>query len=185
MPCARGNYFMRKAIVTALMTLFVAQGALAQATRSTTTASRPSSTTKSGNFGLGVMLGDPSGLTAKVWTSRATAFQLGLSYSWGDYFAILGDHLWHFPNALAGAGGGANQFVPYLGLGAVLFFDDDGNFRDRNDRDVALGARIPLGIEFLPRAIPLGVFAEVVPGVGIVPDVFGFVQGDIGARFYF
>jgi hypothetical protein len=153
---------------------------------STAKASRPNSSSKSGgNFGLGVMLGDPSGLTAKLWTSHSTAFALGLSYSFGDYFAILGDHLWHFPNALAGAGSPANQFVPYIGLGAVLFFDDDGNFRDRNDRDVALGARIPLGIEFLPRTIPLGVFAEVVPGVGIVPDVFGFVQGDIGARFYF
>jgi hypothetical protein len=150
------------------------------------TAARPSSTSASGNFGLGVMLGDPSGITAKNWLSSARAFDIGLSYSFNDYFAILGDYLWHFPGTFTGRVG--NQFLPYVGLGALVFFDTGNGYFDRkHDRneEAALGARIPLGVEFLPKSLPLGVFAEVVPGVGLIPSVFGFVQGELGGRYYF
>lgn len=132
------------------------------------------------------MLGEPSGITAKYWLSRSQAFDVGLSYSLNDdYLALMSNYLWHFPTVFGATGSVGSQFVPYLGIGGVLAFDEDGPFdRGRGD-DVALGARIPVGVELLPRAVPLGIFAELAPGVGLVPEVFGFLQGEVGGRFYF
>ena len=35
------------------------------------------------NFGIGLVVGEPTGLTAKYWTSQTTAFDLGLGWGWG------------------------------------------------------------------------------------------------------
>jgi hypothetical protein len=146
-----------------------------------------------GGTGLGVMLGDPSSLTFKHWTSGTTAIDGHLSYRFGDYVAVMADHLWHFPGAFNSMTRGkiSNQFLPYVGLGGALFFSGEERdrkkflYRDQEFRSVALGARVPLGIEFLPRNLPLGFFLELTPGVAVVPAVFGFFQGGIGARYYF
>src|SRR5258708_2242053 len=62
---------------------------------------RPSGSSGSGNFGLGVMLGEPTGLTLKSWTSGSTAFDVGVSYSFDHYVELLADYLWHFRNAFS------------------------------------------------------------------------------------
>jgi hypothetical protein len=160
-------------------------------------AAQSNSGTGQGLLGAGVMFGEPTGLTAKYWLSSATAVQFGLAYSFGDYFEILVDHLWHFPNVGPSISDGkiSSEFVPYMGVGGALFADTRSSssasrsshfFRDStSDSSVALGIRIPFGIEYLPRKLPLGVFLELVPGVGIVPKVFAFLQADLGIRYYF
>ena len=147
-------------------------------------------------LGLGVMLGEPSGLSLKYWSSSVNAVQFGLAYSFGDYVAVLGDYLWHFPRALSSATHGSisQEFVPYIGIGGVVFIDNSGSLRSGSrhffqdssrSNSVAAGVRIPLGIEFLPHALPLGIALELVPGLGVIPGIFGFIQGDIAFRFYF
>lgn len=148
--------------------------------RSSTSSSRGAQGSSSGSTGLGVMFGEPTGITLKHWLSGDSALQFGVTYSFNNYFALLGDYLWHFKFK--------PQFTPYVGLGAEIFFDSSNSFAQRFNRDnpssVDFAMRIPLGIEFLPRKVPLGIFAEVVPAVGLIPGVFGFVQGDIGIRIY-
>ena len=51
--------------------------------------------------------------------------------------------------------------------------------------DAGKEIRIPLGAEWNPRSAPIGVYAELAPGIGLAPGTFGFVEGGIGARFYF
>ena len=160
-----------------------------------TSSARPSASGSSGNLGLGIMLGEPTGLTLKNWLSSTRAFDLGVTYSFGNYFAVLGDYLFHFPGAFSSSARSdvANDFVPYLGIGAIAFFDTGSNgierngFFRRNDlgSSVGLGVRIPLGLEFLPRSAPIGIFAEIVPGLGVIPSTFGFIEGVVGGRFYF
>lgn len=191
-------------IVTLILVCFsvvaapvVANAAPAASNSSSTTYHlRPSGGGSSGNFGLGVMLGEPTGLSAKYWLSNAGAIDFGLTYAFGAYFALLADYLWHFPQAFASSGSHGSEFVPYIGVGAILFFnsqdhyayDQFGNrvvyYHGYGGSSLGAGLRVPLGLEFLPRKAPLGVFAELVPGVGVVPGMFGFFQGDIGIRFY-
>lgn len=150
--------------------------------------SRPSGSATSGDIGLGAMFGEPTGLTLKSWTSRRTAFDVGVAYSFSGFFEILGDYLWHFPGAFANASRGrvSSEFVPYVGIGVEAFFDtEDANAGGRRDSSNAgFGLRLPLGLEFLPTGAPLGVFAEIVPGLGLAPATFGFLEGVVGARFY-
>lgn len=179
-------------LACALMPISNAAAAAAPAHRGTSTVStgRPSSSASSGNFGLGLMLGEPTGLSAKYWLSRNNALQFGLTYSFDHYVALLTDFLWHFPG-LFGSSSAASQFVPYVGIGGELLFDTgyyepyDGRYYRGHWHDgFNLGMRVPLGIEFLPHKAPIGIFAELVPGIGLIPGVFGFFQGDIGIRFY-
>lgn len=140
-----------------------------------------------GSFGLGVMLGEPTGLNAKYWMTRESALQFGLSYSFNNYFSLFGDYLYHFPAAFAATRGGS-QFVPYVGVGLEAFFlnaDSHHGYYYGSNSSFDLGIRVPLGIEFIPRQTPLGIWVELAPGIGIVPGTFGFVQAVIGARFYF
>lgn len=137
-----------------------------------------------GTLGLGVIFGEPTGFTGKHWVGGDRAWDGGLAYSFNSHFLIFADHLWHFPRAFSGHRGGPflQQLTPYLGVGGVFM---TGGSSKKYESSVALGVRIPLGIEWKPANPPLGVYVEVAPGVGIVPGAFGFVQGGLGVRYYF
>ncbi|MBC7693755.1 MAG: hypothetical protein H7222_18460 [Methylotenera sp.] len=159
-------------------------------------ASRGASAT-SGRLGLGAMLGDPTTLTFKYWLSSSTAFDGHIGSSFGDSGVVMGDYLWHFTGSVGSLTNGkvSSNFLPYIGLGGVLFFNADndnrhGIFYDSNGRSfgrnsAAFGARVPFGIEYLADSIPFGFFLELTPGITIVPRIVGFFQAGIGARFYF
>jgi hypothetical protein len=134
-------------------------------------------------FGLGVMFGEPTGITAKYWHRSTQALDFGVTYSFGNYVILLADYLWHFPNAFSSIthGKAASEFAPYIGVGGTLSLENNR----RNSNHAQLGVRIPLGIEFRPSYPSLGIFLELVPAVAIAPSVFGFLQGGIGIRYYF
>lgn len=141
-----------------------------------------------GNFGLGVILGEPSGLTAKYRVSPKNAFDAGLAFSFNSFVMVYGDYLWQFRGAFAGKSGErfVRELTPYVGAGLSLFMASAGGNRFYTGTSTAgLGIRIPLGIEWTPAEPPLGVFVELVPGLGIVPSTFGFFQGGAGVRYYF
>lgn len=142
-------------------------------------------------FGLGVILGEPSGISGKYWLDNRAAIDGALAFSFDNYFMLYSDYLYHFP----GAFGHSNEFVsrltPYIGIGVMLLVEtEDTGAKGRtyfqsNQGSAGLGVRIPLGMEWRPADPHLGVFAELAPGLGIVPATFGFLQGGIGIRYYF
>lgn len=147
--------------------------------------SRPGSYGSGRDFGLGVQLGEPTGLNAKYWMTRESALQFDASYSFNDYFSLGADYLYHFTDVFPGRVG--SQFVPYLGFGLVTFFGTGPygeNDYNRSNGSFDFGFRIPVGVEFLPRRAPIGVWAELAPGLGVVPATFGFIQAVVGIRFY-
>ncbi|HPI28598.1 MAG TPA: hypothetical protein PLS75_08980 [Candidatus Marinimicrobia bacterium] len=124
-------------------------------------------------FGLGIMLGEPSGLSGKYWMSEKNAIAGGLAWSLShDYMHVHADYLIH-NNNLINVSGTTLPF--YYGLGAGIGLGDDFH----------LGARIPVGIEYFFADRKFDVFFELVPVVGLLPD-FGFgVSGAIGLRYNF
>lgn len=147
--------------------------------------SRYSSSGAGGDFGLGVQLGEPTGLNGKYWLTRQSALQFDASYSFNEYFELGFDYLYHFTDAFRGRVG--SQFVPYLGFGLVSFFGtgySGENDYNRPSGNADFGFRIPVGLEFLPHGAPIGVWGELAPGLGVVPDTFGFIQAVVGIRFY-
>lgn len=171
---------MIRSKISILALSVLAMSSLAHAAPHSTASSKPSG--DGGNLGLGVMFGDPTGVDLKYWLQSDRALHFGLAYSFDHYGELMGNYLFEFPHVFRGSTGA--QFVPYAGIGAAFFFGADDGIHGHND-NAALGVRIPLGIEFLPHGTPLGITAEIAPGVGIIPGTFGFVQGYLGARFYF
>lgn len=140
------------------------------------TASTSSQSFKHGNFGVGVIFGEPTGLSAKMWTTKKTAFDIGLAWSFSDNgnFHIHGDYLFH----KFGIFGVSKGSLPlYIGIGGRMLF--------RDNADDKIGVRFPIGLEYFFDDWPIAVFGEVVPILDLAPSTDGEINGGIGVRFYF
>src|SRR5262245_29283149 len=104
-------------------------------------------------LGLGVALGDPTGINLKKTLGSNTAFDstLGLDFIGDDGFSIHACVLWD----LRLAGGDPGQLNGYLGIGGKLGFADyDGHhFHDHDhdddfddDDELWVGGRAPAGL---------------------------------------
>jgi len=135
-------------------------------------------------IGLGLMAGEPSGFSAKVWTGPHVALDAGLGYSYwmyGEALQIHGDVLWHTSSLLQSSQDG---YLPlYIGLGArVKLANEYGD----QDYPLRAGLRIPFGLEYVLASVPIGLFFELVPVIDLTPDARGFGGNSaIGFRYYF
>ena len=137
------------------------------------------------NFGIGLALGSPSGLTAKYYLNEKNAIQgtLGLGFLDGNFMNVTVDYLFHF-NLM---GKDSFKLDAYAGLGAFFhkWFDDnegDGN----DDKELwGIGLRVPLGLSFIFAKLPIDIYLEVAPGFALVGRTGFGVSGALGFRYYF
>lgn len=151
-------------------------------------------------FGLGIMLGAPTGLSGKYFLSSDTAldFGLGTIYRYRDregVHAHLG-FLWH-PFSLASAR--AFELPLYFGVGGRLLYGDRCYRYDRGrcayyyNNYTALGARGSLGIAFDFNRVPIDIFIEVALVLDFIVDrddryddaLYLDFNGAVGLRYYF
>lgn len=135
------------------------------------------------NFGFGIVLGDPTGGTAKLWLNRdnALAFSLGSSFFGSPRIGV--DYLWHFlafdtdiVNLYAGPGG-------VIGIGEGKGFWNKGRFI-RTGNNIGIGGRGIFGLNVVPRKTPLEIFLELGVLIGFVPDFGSAADAAVGIRFY-
>lgn len=133
-------------------------------------------------IGIGAIIGEPTGLSLKAWTSGTTAFDAGLAWSLGRYDAINihADYLWHSFKPFNEIESG--QLPIYYGVGGRIVFAD--NFPNQGDNQAIIGIRGPVGLNYLLEDAPIGLFLEVAPILNIVPETDFDVDGAIGIRFY-
>lgn len=137
-------------------------------------------------FGLGFVIGEPTGLSAKLWTSRQNAFDFGLGWSVGGdrisgYDGVRNgsrihfhmDYLWHSFSAIRSS----ERFPLYYGIGGRL--NSGGGY------DNSFGVRGVFGIAWLPHSTPIDVFLEVVPVFQLIRSTGFGLDAALGARFYF
>ncbi len=132
------------------------------------------SSTGPGGFELGVILGEPTGISAKLWFDRNTALDGALSWSLrdNDKLHIHADFLWHDYTLIKNSSG----LLPvYYGIGGRIILADDAH----------LGVRVPIGISWLLGGAPLDLFIELAGILDIVPDLDFDLNGGIGIRFIF
>jgi hypothetical protein len=142
---------------------------------------------KSGDTSVGFKWGDQTGVDFKHWYNQKNSVVLGFAFD-RNSTAIGADHLWHYRKGIEAVTGleDTNNFVPYVGAGLLgVFGDEDTRYFNRNSDSFGLAIRAPLGVEYLPRQLRLGVFAEVAPSFGFVPTTVTFVTANVGARYYF
>jgi len=165
-------------LVGALLTL----GILCLAAPSTASAQEVGN---SRNFGLGIALGSPSGVTAEYYLSPKNAIQgtVGLGFVGGNHLNVTVDYLYHF-NLMGHA---AFKLDAYAGIGAFFYNWFDDNEGEGNDDKEAwgIGARIPLGLDFLFTKLPIDVYVEIAPGFALVGRTGFGISGALGFRYFF
>ncbi|NJD92287.1 MAG: DUF3996 domain-containing protein [Geobacter sp.] len=134
-------------------------------------------------FGVGVIVGEPTGISVKKWlgTDRAIDGAAAWSLSGDHNLQLHADYLVHDFGLLKP--GNINGKLPvYVGAGGRILFSDDSHGRHN---DTVLGVRVPLGISYIMAKAPVDFFVEIVPILDVVPNTEFDINAAIGARFYF
>jgi len=126
-------------------------------------------------FGLGMILGEPTGISFKNWLGRSTAvdFAIAWSFEGKNSLTIHGDYLSHHFK-LTQVESGSLPF--YYGIGGSIKFKDD---------DTRLGARVPLGLNYHFENLTLDLFLEFVPVLLLIPKTDFDINVGIGIRYFF
>ncbi|HPW17659.1 MAG TPA: DUF3996 domain-containing protein [Candidatus Aminicenantes bacterium] len=132
------------------------------------------------NVGLGIILGEPTGLTFKLWNKEAMAFDAAAAWSFvgGTYFQIHGDMLFHNFNLFRVETG---RMSLYYGAGARIKFAEDG----AGGRDTTVSLRVPFGLAYEFDKTPVEIFMEIVPMLDLIPSTHFQMAGAVGFRYYF
>ncbi len=133
--------------------------------------------------GVGVILGEPTGLNVKNWTTERTAVAAAIAWAFdpNTSFHVHGDYLFHDYTMIAVEKG---RLPLYTGIGARFKFDDQRGRRGRGSR-TRMGVRIPLGVNYHFAQAPVDLFFELVPILDVAPRSDVSLNGAIGARFFF
>jgi hypothetical protein len=124
-----------------------------------------------GGTELGIILGEPTGISAKFWQSGTTAVDAAAAWSFGkeESLHLHASYLKHKPLEAE-----TGSLYLYYGLGARALFADDPRF----------GARIPVGLQYNIEASRLSLFFEVAPTFDLIPATDFGVNGGIGIRYF-
>lgn len=141
-------------------------------------------------LGVGLILGEPSGISIKKWITPDRALDAAAAWSMSEHerFQFHADYLihtfdWFNPGVHPG------QLPFYYGIGGRIRLADDTHHRWRDDHytadETTVGVRVPFGIAYLAASVPLESFLEIVPVLDLAPDTHVGVNGAIGFHYYF
>ncbi len=127
-----------------------------------------------GAFGLGLILGQPTGVTGAFGLSDHTAIDGAIGLGWIDdrdfYLHVEFDYF--LPTLVRG---GAVDLSAYLGIGGYFYAHNDPAF----------GARAPFGLSLDFHNAPIEIFLEAALLLNIVPGADLDIRGALGFRYYF
>jgi hypothetical protein len=125
-------------------------------------------------FGLGVVLGEPTGISAKLWLGDTSAIDgvVAWSFTNNPSLTVHADYLFHFFDVFSLE----EKRIPlYVGIGGTISIAPEPDF----------GVRIPFGATYFFDSIPLDIFLEVAPIFLFLPATTFDFSGGIGVRYYF
>ena len=125
---------------------------------------------------VGLIIGEPTGLSGKLWTGSTTAFDVGVAWSFrkDGHMHLHADYLYHNFSYLESDRG----YVPvYLGIGGrVRFWEHDKS---------EVGLRFVAGVEYYDDEFPFTVFLEIAPVLDLAPETEMDFNGGLGVRYLF
>jgi hypothetical protein len=132
-------------------------------------------------FGLGLEVGEPTGLTGKVFLSPRGALDFGVGYIYSHYYYGDGGHVYldYLAHPVSLASTPSFELPFYIGGGLRFWNFDYCDPMPNPDvcyRGSAVGIRIPLGLALDFNNVPLDIFLQLVP-------TFDFLSGDYYDHF--
>jgi len=125
-------------------------------------------------FGLGIILGEPTGVSFKNWIGRREAIDVAVAWSFEGEGAIHihADYMFHNFRLFHIEKG---DLVLYYGIGA----------RVKTVDKTQVGVRIPLGLSYLFERDPIEIFFELGPIMNLTPKTLFRMTTGVGVRYYF
>jgi hypothetical protein len=126
-------------------------------------------------IGLGVIAGEPTGISLKKWIGKTSAIDGAIAWSFGNQGALHlhANYLIHNFGVVKKIQGG--RLPVYYGIGA----------RVKLEKDIRIGIRGPVGVNYIFDKHPLDFFLEIVPLLELVPNTAISINGAIGVRYFF
>jgi len=170
---------MKKSVYIASMIALCGFGVRAEEQTTQMSKSSPSDSTGdyAGKFGAGIILGEPTGLSAKYFLTDTLAVDGAAGWSLDDHtdFYLHSDLLVHKFDLFNVPKG---RMPLYFGGGVFVKFRDD-------DYDDKVGVRVPIGISYMFEGTPVDIFAELAPGIDLSPSTRIDFTGGVGIRYWF
>jgi hypothetical protein len=154
-----GALMIRTALITLLGLALLSGGVLAE----------------DGGFGIGVIAGEPTGLSGEMWLTKSTAIDAAAAWSFGageDAFLIHSDYLFYNMGWIDVKTG---TMAVYFGLGGRVKFATD----------TQVGIRIPVGLDYMFEGAPVDIFGEIVPILDLVDKTELNLAAALGVRYFF
>ena len=127
-------------------------------------------------FGLGIIVGEPTGISGKYWLDQTKAVDFALGYGLlGDKsrLSLHFDYLYHTDRNLI-----ENLNMPiYYGFGLRI--------RTHSEEKGSLGVRGVIGILENLENYPVELFFEIAPVFQLLPETKLKLDAAIGGRYYF
>lgn len=126
-------------------------------------------------FGMGVIVGEPTGLSLKGWLSKRTAWDAGVAWSFskGTSLHLHADYLIHSFSEIEDQ----PRMPVYYGIG--------GRIKTSSKEDGRIGVRGVIGLEYLFRELPMDVFVEFAPILDLAPATELGMNAGLGMRYFF
>lgn len=126
------------------------------------------------DWGIGVILGEPTGISLKAWNSRTTAIDAAAAWSFKEEgkLHLHMDYLFHNFKLFKARNG---KLPLYYGIGVRVKFEEE----------TRVGVRFPVGICYIFRETPIDIFFEIVPLLDLTPETDFNFNASIGVRYFF
>lgn len=131
------------------------------------------------SFGLGAVIGDPTGLSAKMWLDQVHAIDGAFAWSLNGPSAlhVQSTYLVH---DLSFFHLGRHPMNLYYGAGGRL-----SSYSGNSKSGLGIAARAPVGVSYQFRNPSVELFGELAAILELVPSTNVFINLGIGGRFYF
>jgi hypothetical protein len=122
-------------------------------------------------LGLGIILGEPTGLSAKLMTNHINAIDFAAAWSLENERNILlhADYLWHNFDLIEVHSG---RLPLYYGIGGRMILSTN----------LLAGIRIPIGLDYQFENSNIEIFLEIVPMLDLIPSTEYILGAGFGVR---
>lgn len=138
-----------------------------------------------GNFGVGVIFGEPTGFSWKYRVNHTNALAGALGFSPFDRYRFHVDYLWHADSF------NERQLRLYYGVGGAIGFGRTEYFDSRGrivyisrSEPAGFGVRAPIGLSYMIPRSPVELMLEAAPLFIVAPAGGVGLDIGLGARIY-
>ncbi|HZY10518.1 MAG TPA: hypothetical protein VFF29_05130 [Bacteroidota bacterium] len=126
-------------------------------------------------FGIGAIIGEPTGISIKNWLTSSTAIDAALAWSFvrETSFHIHADYLFHSHDAIKTE----EPVILYFGIG--------GRIKTGKNEQALFGARGVIGIAYFFEKAPVDLFLEAAPIIDLTPATAFRFNAGFGIRYFF